>query len=87
VVVVCLLLQIYYFVLIARVLLSFVSRPPEPLLPLIRGVRAVTDPVLEPLRRLLPPGRVGGGLAIDFAPILLFFAIYLLQSVLCTGRL
>lgn len=86
-VVVCLLLQIYYFVLIARVLLSFVSRPPEPLLPLIRGVRAVTDPVLEPLRRLLPPGRVGGGLAIDFAPILLFFAIYLLQSVLCTGRL
>jgi len=87
VIVVCLLLQIYYFILIARVLLSFVSRPPEPLQPVIRAVRAVTDPVLEPLRRLLPPGRLGGGLAIDFSPILLFFAIYLLQSVLCTGRL
>ncbi len=81
--IICILLDLYYFVLIARVLLSFVPRPPEPLLPVIRGVRALTDPVLEPLRRVLPPGRFGGGLALDFSPILLFLAISLLRGVLC----
>lgn len=36
----------------------------------------VTDPVYKPLRKFIPP--IGG---IDITPILLIFAIYLLQSV------
>ena len=79
---ICLALSVYLIILIVRIVLSWVPSLPEPVLPLARGVRAVTDPVLTPLRGLLPPVRVGAG-AIDFSPILLFFGISILQRLLC----
>ena len=79
---VCLLLSVYYFVLIARIILSWITRLPEPLEPLARGVRALTDPVLAPLRRAIPALRAGPA-AIDFSPLIVFFGIILLQSVIC----
>ncbi len=80
--VLCFLLTLYYFILIARIILSFVQRPPEPLLPLVRGIRAVTDPVLDPLRRLIPPLQTGA-VAFDLSPIILFIGIRVLQAVIC----
>lgn len=78
----CLALQLYGFVLIARILLSWVPRPPEPLLPIARFLRAATDPILEPLRRVIPPVQIGAG-AIDFSPIVAFIGLRLLQGVVC----
>jgi YggT family protein len=46
---------------------------------LTTGVRAVTEPILAPVRRLVPPLRVGG-MAIDLAFIIVFFAIVLLRT-------
>jgi YggT family protein len=43
------------------------------------GVIAVTEPILAPIRRILPPLRVGGT-SIDLAFIVLFLAIVLLRS-------
>ena len=80
--IICWALNIYYFVLIARIILSWITRLPEPLEPLARGVRALTDPVLTPLRRAIPALRAGPA-AIDFSPLIVFFGIILLQSVLC----
>ncbi len=80
--VVCLALTIYYIILIVRIVLSWIPNPPEPVLPLARGVRAVTDPLLAPLRGLLPPIRTGS-MAFDLSPILLFFGIVILQSLIC----
>lgn len=80
----CVLLSIYWYILIVRIILSFVTRLPEPIMPLDRGVRAVTDPVLTPLRRLIPPLQTGA-MALDLSPIILFIAIRILQSVLCSG--
>lgn len=71
------LLQLYAFVLLARVLLSWVPQLPEPLLPLARGIAAITDPVLAPLRRVLPPLRIGA-VALDLSVIVAFFVIRLL---------
>jgi YggT family protein len=77
----CIALQVYFFVLLIRIVLSWITHVPEPVLPLARGVRAVTDPILTPLRNLIPPLRVGPG-AIDFSPIVLFVAIAILQRLL-----
>jgi YggT family protein len=78
----CVLLQIYYLILIIRIVLSWVPSVPEPVRPLARGVRAVTDPLLIPLRGLIPSIRMGA-MAIDVSPILLFLAIVILQRVVC----
>jgi YggT family protein len=79
---ICIALQIYYFILLARIILSWIPRLPEPVLPLARGVRAVTDPLLLPLRNALPPLRTGA-VALDLSPVVLFFGIVILRSLLC----
>jgi YggT family protein len=80
--VLCVVLQIYYLILIVRIVLSWVPSVPEPIRPLARAVRAVTDPLLIPLRGLLPSIRMGA-MALDVSPILLFLAIVILQRVVC----
>lgn len=78
---ICFALQVYFIILIVRIILSFVPQVPEPVLPLARGVRAVTDPLLVPLRNVLPPLRTGA-VAFDFSPILLFLGIAILRGLL-----
>ena len=46
---------------------------------LTRGVTAVTEPILAPVRRVIPPLRLGGA-SFDLAFIVVFFAIVLLRS-------
>lgn len=78
----CWVLQAYLLVLFAHVILSWVPRPPEPLRPVVVGVRAVTEPVLAPLRRVVPPVQLGGA-ALDLSILIVFFALILLQGVIC----
>ncbi|MGC9335369.1 MAG: YggT family protein, partial [Anaerolineae bacterium] len=62
------LFQIYEFLILIRVLLSWVNvNPYRPTLdhPLIEVLHRITDPVLMPLRRIIPP--IGG--AIDISPV------------------
>lgn len=79
---ICILLQLYFIVLIVRIILSWVPSLPEPVEPLARIVRGLTDPLLIPLRRMIPPVRVGPG-ALDLSPLVLFFGISILQSLFC----
>ena len=46
-------LTIYTWILIVRVLISWVS--PDPFNPLVQFLMQMTDPVLEPLKRIIPP--------------------------------
>lgn len=79
---VCLLLSIYVLVLLVRIVLGIIPSLPEPLRPVERGLGALTDPLLNPLRRVIPP--VGaGGLGLDLSPLVLFFGIMVLQLILC----
>ena len=48
---------------------------------LTAGVTAVTEPILAPVRRIIPPLRIGG-FAIDLAFIVVFFAIVLIRSLI-----
>ena len=42
----------------------------------------ITDPVLVPLRRILPPVRMGA-VGLDLSPLVAFFGIVFLQRLIC----
>jgi len=63
------LIDIYKFVLIVRILLSWI--PHDRHHPLINWIYRITDPILEPFRHAIPP--LGG--VLDISPIILFFVI------------
>jgi len=73
-------LEIYMWLIIARVLLSWAA--PDPYNPIVRALYRLTEPVLSYFRRHLP--LVYGGL--DFSPIAVLVAIPLVK-VLLVGAL
>lgn len=76
-------LSAFLIVLFGRVLLSYFPIAPGTVMDRIAAfTRAVTDPILVPVRRLLPPLSVGGGAtAIDLSPILVFFVVLVLLAL------
>jgi YggT family protein len=65
-------LQILIF---ARVIISWIR--PDPYNPIVKFIYDATEPLLQPIRRLLPP--MSG---IDFSPIILLFGFSFLQRTL-----
>lgn len=76
-----LLLQALLILLLVHVVFSWIPRPPEPLLPLVRGIDRLLSPILEPIRRVLPPLRMGG-MGLDLSVLVLFFGIYILMFLI-----
>ena len=72
-----LLLSAYMWLIIGRVIISWVNA--DPYNPVVRFLHAATEPVLARLRRLLPFLAMGG---IDFSPMVLILAIMFLQKFL-----
>ena len=68
------LLQIYMYVIIARVVISWIN--PDPYNPIVQFLRGVTDPALDGLRRFVPRFLWSTGL--DFTPLLLIVLIQVL---------
>ncbi|MFA9428923.1 YggT family protein [Egicoccus sp. AB-alg2] len=75
-----LLLQIYLVVLLAHVIFSWVPRPPEPIMPFVLGVRRLVEPVAAPIRRVIPPLRLGN-VGLDLSIIILFIGVRILMAV------
>ena len=76
------LIQAYIVVLFVRIILTwFPTDPWSGLGRFERTLGRVTDPVLAPIRRVLPPLRVGGG-GIDLSPIVALVALEVLVSIL-----
>jgi YggT family protein len=77
-------LLLVQLLLVARAVLDWTVALAGPTAPgslrsrLSAGVRAATEPILAPVRRVLPPLRVGG-VAIDLAFIVVFVAVMLLR--------
>jgi YggT family protein len=77
--IVCTLLGLYLVAIFARVILSwFPLSPNSPMAGIFTFLWRITEPVLGPLRRILPP--TGG---IDFSPMVVMFGIFILQGALC----
>lgn len=79
---VCLALNGLYILLIVYVVLSWVPRPPEPLLPVVRGVHRIVDPLVRPLRQVVPPIQLGG-MGLDISVLVLFFILVIVQGFVC----
>ncbi len=69
-------LNLYFWVILARAVLSWVN--PDPYNPIVRFLHRATDPVLTWVRRRLPT-TFGG---IDLAPMLVILAIFFLRAFL-----
>jgi YggT family protein len=72
---------LYQFLIFVRVLLTWVNPDPyRPTIdhPLIRLLQRVTDPVLAPLRRIIPP--IGG--TVDISPIVALVILEILRRIL-----
>ncbi|MFG1606580.1 YggT family protein [Actinoplanes sp. NPDC049265] len=78
-------LLLFQLLLVARAILDWSVALAGPSMPgsfrsrLTRGVYTVTEPVLGPVRRVLPPLRLGG-VGIDLSFIVVFFTITLIRS-------
>jgi YggT family protein len=71
-----LVLQAYFWIIIARAVLSWVN--PDPFNPIVRFLYRVTEPVLRPIRHRLPTFSMG----IDLSPMVVILLIYLLDGFL-----
>jgi YggT family protein len=81
--IVCLLIQVYLFVVLIRILMSWV--PPTPgttYQQVYDAFDRVTEPVLAPIRAVLPPVRMGA-MALDLSPIVVFLVGTLLVRAIC----
>lgn len=70
------LLSIYMWVIIIRALISWVN--PDPYNMIVQTLQRLTDPVLRPIRKLVPPFKLG----IDLSPLIAILAIMFLQYAL-----
>ena len=68
-------LTLLYWMILIRALLSWVS--PDPFNPIVQFLCNTTDPILEPIRRVLPASWRAG---IDISPIIAFFFLMFVRS-------
>lgn len=66
--------EVMMWLVVIRCILSFIRH--NPYHPLIRFIYDITEPIMAPFRRLLPPA---GG--IDFSPIIVWMVLMLLRNL------
>jgi YggT family protein len=70
-----LIISIFLFAILIRVILSWLN--PDPFNPAVELLSRLTDPILEPAQRLVPPSS-----GIDLSPMLAMIGLVLLQMLL-----
>ena len=80
---VCLLINLYMLVIFARIIMSWFPPTPGTTYAQIYEVfDKITEPVLAPVRAMLPPVRMGG-MGLDLSPIVVFLIGTLLVRFIC----
>ena len=69
------LIDLYSLVVLVTVIISWVQLPPTHSVAIF--LRTLTEPVLDPIRRMLPP--MGG---LDFSPFVLLVALQFIRGLL-----
>lgn len=83
----CLVISLYLLVLFGRIIMSWI--PPTPGTTYARVFEffySVTEPVLAPVRAMLPPVRMGGA-GLDLSPIIVLIVAQLLLTAIGCGGL
>jgi len=76
------LLNVYFWVVVISSLLTWVR--PDPYNPIVRMLRAVTEPVYYRIRQMLPFTYVNG---MDFSPLVVILAIELMNRIVIRSML
>ena len=79
-------LQLYWYVLVLYVIFSWVPRPPDALRPFVVGVGRLVEPLATPLRRMIPPLRIGM-VALDLSILILLIGTSLLRNIASSAGL
>lgn len=82
---ICTLIDVYVLVIIIRLFMSWV--PPTPgttYQTIYDGFVTVTEPVLAPIRAILPPLSMGM-MRLDLSPLLVIVGLRLLTRIICEG--
>ena len=81
--IVCSILVAYQLVILARIIMEYIPVSYDhPLAKVRSGLRAVTEPLLAPLRAIIPAIRLGG-VGLDLSPLILIVVINLLAAAIC----
>lgn len=72
------IIQLMGLAILARAILSWVVR--DPYHPVTRALDQITEPILQPLRQVIP--RLG---MIDITPFVAIILLSLIGQILCTG--
>jgi YggT family protein len=73
--------QTYTYILLARIIMSWISLPDNPVFNNIgRFVYDVTEPFLAVFRRVLPMVNLGGA-GLDLSPIIAFFVLRIMHGI------
>jgi YggT family protein len=84
---ICAVLGVATWVIIAWIVLSYVVNFgrlgwDHPVRRLYDALSKVIEPVMRPVRNVIPPLRIGGA-ALDLSPVILILGISLLRRVIC----
>ena len=81
--IICVLLQVYEIAVFAWIILSWIQiSSMHPLARVTVFLDRIIYPVILPLRRVLPPLRLGS-VMLDLSPIVLLFAIGIVMRFIC----
>lgn len=81
--IVCYLINLYLIIILIRIILSWIPiRYGSPLEGFASLMYALTEPVMGPLRRAIPPLRVGH-MAIDLSPLIVIFGLRIVAGFIC----
>lgn len=83
----CLVLRVAYYGLIVWIILGYVvnfGRLPydHPVAKIYQSLASAINPLLAPIRRVIPPVRMGNA-GLDLSPLVLFFAIWIVSGFIC----
>ena len=74
------ILNIYIWIVIAAAVISWIT--PNPYNPIVQLLRRLTEPVMAPIRQLLPPWKTFG---LDFSPMIVILLIqWVVKPILWT---
>ena len=82
-VIICNLIGLYVLVIFVRIVLSWFPIDPDGPIATFHGLlHLLTEPVLGPLRRVLPSVPIGQ-IRLDLSPIIVLFGLQILRGAIC----
>ena len=81
-VLICLALQFFVILIFVRIILSWFPPSGGFIDQVQRVVFSATEPVMGPLRRVIPPVRLGAA-ALDLSPLIVLLGISVIRTIIC----